>query len=370
MSKLDIQIDAPRGRQRRLLAAIEPLEIDMVIVTRNVHVQWLTGARFTGLFYPAVALTKAGHSILVAPDRKPQVAAADEALTYEAKWHSTMRSDQRQASSEVLLGALAKHPAPRRVGVEFSAFPPHLAEVIDAELVDIEPAIYRLRRAKDADELARIRKAIAGTARMYERAREIVEPGVNELTVFNELQAAAVNEFGEAMTGTGNDYACGERGGPARDRACEDGELYILDLGPAYRGYFADNCRTLSVNRSPTDAQAAAWEAIVQVFDIVERRARPGASCHGLFDEVQAHLDDVMPGRFNHHLGHGIGLEPHEAPHVNPKWDDQFEIGDVFTIEPGLYTPELRAGIRLENNYLVTDEGVELLSDFPLELVV
>ena len=64
----------------------------------------------------------------------------------------------------------------------------------------------------------------------------------------------------------------------------------------------------------------------------------------------------------------GIGLFPHEGPHLNPQWDDTFEVGDVFTAEPGLYAPDLRGGIRLENDYLVTATGVELLSDFPLEL--
>ena len=85
-------------------------------------------------------------------------------------------------------------------------------------------------------------------------------------------------------------------------------------------------------------------------------------------ETVQAHLDEYLPGNFNHHLGHGIGLFPHEAPHLNPNWDDTFQEGEVFTVEPGLYTPEMRAGIRLENDYLVTAVGVELLSDFPLAL--
>ena len=73
-------------------------------------------------------------------------------------------------------------------------------------------------------------------------------------------------------------------------------------------------------------------------------------------------------GIFNHHLGHGIGLFPHEAPHLNPNWDDTFQEGETFTAEPGLYAPELRAGMRIENNYLVTHDGVECLTDFPLEL--
>ena len=67
-------------------------------------------------------------------------------------------------------------------------------------------------------------------------------------------------------------------------------------------------------------------------------------------------------------LGHGFGLFPHETPHLNPRWDDAFEEGDVFAAEPGLYGPELKAGIRLEQNYRLTADGVERLTSFPLEL--
>jgi Xaa-Pro dipeptidase len=203
---------------------------------------------------------------------------------------------------------------------------------------------------------------------MYARAREIIRPGISELEVFNELQGAAVNEFGEMMTGTGNDYQCNSRGGPPRaGHVAQAGELYILDLGPAYRGYFADNCRTFAVTKSDSRQQEA-WSYIQQVFEHLERTVRPGKSCRELYDEVCAILKRSPVGIFDHHLGHGIGLFPHEAPHLNPNWDDVFQEGEVFTAEPGLYAPELRVGMRLENDYLVTATGVELLSDFPLEL--
>ena len=88
-----------------------------------------------------------------------------------------------------------------------------------------------------------------------------------------------------------------------------------------------------------------------------------------MFEEVQEILDPSPDGVFNHHLGHGIGLAPHEGPHLNPNWDDVFEVGDVFTAEPGLYDPtRLKAGMRLENDYLVTEQGVELLTPFNLGL--
>jgi Xaa-Pro aminopeptidase len=254
-----------------------------------------------------------------------------------------------------------------RLGVEFACFGRH-GNFGERELVDIEPTLYRLRRRKDPDELARIRKAITGTGKMYERAREIVRPGITELEMFNQLQAVAVDEFGELLTGTGNDYQCGSRGGPPRhDRAAAAGELYILDLGPAFRGYFADNCRTIAVTEA-SDEQQEAWRYVMKVLEHVERTVKPGKNAQELFHEAQAILDEAPVGVFNHHLGHGIGLFPHEAPHLNPNWNDVFEEGDVFTAEPGLYAPELRAGMRIENDYLVTAGGVELLTPFPLEL--
>lgn len=367
MSELGINVEACRSRQRRLLAEMASKKLDLVVVLKPEHVQWLAGPRFPWLVDAAAALAIDGLLTLVAPQEEP-VAAADETVLYEARWYSTLRNDQRQACSETLVERLADRPQAKRIGVEGSACGPYLRQELGGEVVDIEPELYRLRRCKDADELARLRKAIAGTGAMYRKAREIVAPGINELEVFNQLQAAAVTEFGEMLTGTGNDYASGEKGGPPRNRPAQDGELYILDLGPAYRGYFADNCRTLAVNGRPTDAQQRAWEQIAGVFLIIERMVKPGVRCRDVFNAVQAHLDEYLPGNFNHHLGHGIGLFPHEAPHLNPRWDDTFAAGEVFTAEPGLYTPGMRAGIRLENDYLVTATGVELLSDFPLEL--
>jgi Xaa-Pro aminopeptidase len=369
MGDLDYNAAASRSRQQRLLAEMQNLRLDLVIVQPIEHVQWLTGARYPWTMSPAAALRADGHLTLVAPKKPILEAAADEIVNYEAQWHSTLRNDQRQASSVELLKALQNKAGLKRIGVEFSCFTSHLA-ALPGERVDIEPTLYRLRRRKDADELARIRKAIAGTRKMYELARQIIEPGITEIEVFNGLQAAAVEEFGEMMTQTGNDYQCGARGGaPRNNRQAQDGELYILDLGPAFRGYFSDNCRTFAVNRKPTDEQQTAWTFVMRVFKHLEATAKPGKNCHELFDEAQAILNEAPVGVFNHHLGHGIGLNPHEGPHLNPHWNDTFEVGDVFTAEPGLYDEKiLRAGMRIENDYVVTESGIENLSPFPMEL--
>ena len=368
-----LDLDTCRVRQRRLRERLAPAAPDLVVLTSPEHVQYLTGHRWDYRWgrAPLAAIDAAGELLLVCPDKVVDAAAADDVRTYESKWRSTLRLDQRQASAAVLTDWLSGRTPPRRVALEYSACCPHVTRLFPAaELVDVDPLLWDLRRRKDADELGLLRRATDATGAMYRTARAMIEPGVSELAVFSALQGAAVEACGEMLTDTGNDYASGVRGGAPRARGARAGELYILDLGPAYRGYFSDNARTVSVDRRPTDPQAAACERVCGAFQIVERMGRPGVSCRDIYAEVHAWLNGVPSlGSWNSHLGHGIGLFVHETPHLNPSWDDTLEEGDVIAVEPALYGPDLGVGIRIENDYLVTPTGLELLSPFPLGLV-
>src|SRR5436190_8099537 len=143
MGDLDYNAAASRSRQQRLLAEMQNLRLDLVIVQTIEHVQWLTGARYPWTMSPAAALRADGHVTLCAPKKPVLEAAADEVVTYEAQWHSTLRNDQRQASSQALVEALAGRKAPKRIGVEFSSFSLHF-QPLTGERVDIEPVLYRL----------------------------------------------------------------------------------------------------------------------------------------------------------------------------------------------------------------------------------
>ena len=364
-----------RERQQRLIRVMVSRDIERVVLVQPEHVQYLTGFRTPHVLLKTVtALDVDGHCTLVAPNSCPDDTAADTVVTFEAQWHSTLRQEQPEESCRALTDALHTRPVTGHVGAEFSTFGPHFHAAFhptgSAQLLDIEHDLWQLRRNKDPDELAMIGRAIECTDAMYQRAREIITPGITELEVFNQLHAAAIEVAREPLTALGNDYQANSPGGPPRPRPARAGELFVLDLGPAYRGYFADNCRTVSVDGRPTDDQLKAWQMIVDTLEMVERTVRPGVSCRDVFQAAQDMLDEYRVDAFSHHLGHAFGLFPHEGPHLNPNWDDTFQEGDVFTAEPGLYGPELKAGIRLEQNYRVVVDGIQRLTTHPLELTI
>lgn len=369
MTTPPIDLVACRARQERLLEQLHHHDLDRVFLTRMESVQWLTGARVGPLFQTCATLDATGLVTLVLPSRKRDTpAAVDEVVTYQEKWLSTMRdaSEQRTASVAALLAALPAESS--RPACEFSAASTQLLNSCGGDWFDIDATMFRLRRKKDADEILLLKRANDANRVMYERARELIKPGINELDLYSELQTVAVRELGEPLTYFGQDFRCAARGGAPRDRLAQAGELFILDLGVGLRGYHSDNARTIAVDRSPTEAQQQAWEQIAAVFPMVEATIKPGTSCSELYERAKEMLAEAPLGVFNHHLGHGVGLAPHEGPHLNPNWDDTFEVGDFIAVEPGLYDEDLNHGIRLEQNYVVTETGVDLVTDWPLEL--
>ncbi|WP_245764683.1 M24 family metallopeptidase [Planctomicrobium piriforme] len=367
-----LNLNSCRERQQRFAEVLQQRDADLAILTRPEHVYYFTGFRTHPLLQAIVAITSGGSTTLCAPNEAPESVAADEIVTYEAQWRCTLRQDQLAAALAVLKSAWPRRTHRGKLAVEGSNQALWLFGWIDhsgASVIDIDPDLWMLRRCKDADELDLIRRAIDCAEAMYRVASEIIVPGITEIEVYNQLHAEGVNAAGEPLTSFGNDFQCGSPGGLPRSRPIEAGELYILDLAPGYRGYCADMCRTICVGTHPTDEQRHAWEAIFDVLKMVEQTVRPGVSAAQLDRDAQQLLAAAIPKGCFHHLGHGFGLSPHEAPHLNAAWDDFFQSGDVFTAEPGLYAPSLKAGIRLEQNYLVTENGVERLTSFPLELV-
>jgi Xaa-Pro dipeptidase len=344
-------------RQAALRARLAELNIDAAVFSDPRSVHYFTGHWGRGVFVPVLMIVAGGGSVLALSQESDAKPAVDETVLYPGVRHGTLVDDGFAAAIETLGKRLADA---KQIGVD-RAMP-------GAAWLDLNPVLRSLRRRKDPDEVALIRRGISACEAAYAAAREMLRPGVSEIEIYAELQRIAVLSVGEPIGEFGNDFQSGSPGGPPRHRAIEAGELMPLDLSVVVRGYSSDLCRTFAIGGKPTAPQRDAHGAVLAALQQVERSVRPGASCKALHDQIAQQLDGYQGWRFPHHLGHGIGLSAHEAPRLNPQWDDTFGEGDVFTAEPALYGAELRGGVRIEQDYLVTADGVERLSSFPTDL--
>ena len=353
-----------RERQDRLRAVLDARNLDGALISWRDLVYYFTGFHRNRHHASAAFIGADGKTTLVCAD-EPDVPAVEEVIVYDAAYFATMHSRQFEAVAEKLSPAV---PSGGHFGADLGGGVACIAQLGGPEGEDLTPDIRRMRQSKISDEVDAISAAIVVTDVMYTAAREAIQPGVDELEVFTIIRSAAVAFAGEELEHFGNDFRSNDAGGLPRRRPMREGELYILDAGPSLHGYFADNCRTFSVGRSPSPAQREAWEIIDSLFPIIEAAVKPGIEAREVYAIAHRYLNrDGFKGLV-HHLGHGIGLAPHEAPELNPHYRATFEVGDVFTMEPGLYGSGLKAGIRLEENYLLESDGLRKLTSFPRDL--
>lgn len=352
-----------RSRQTDLKQLLDSMNLDAALFTNRNYVHALTGYWHEQPLTPvSVLVQKDSETILFAPGENLDAPSADQYISYEPQELCTLVENTVDRLSETIKPCL---DSSKRIGVA-GGLPPSLLDA--AAWLDITTEYQRLRRRKDEDEVEMLRFAIQATEAAYEEARRILKPGLVEVELFAAMQAAAIKAIGEPLSAWGNDFRSGEPGGFPRQRAAEAGEIAILDIGVGYRGYRSDLCRGFAVDGQPTEPQGEVQERLAHLHFEFEQYLRTGLSCRSLFEETHSKLEGWNGYSFFHHLGHGIGLDAHEYPHLNPYWDDTLKAGDVVAVEPGLYGPELRAGLRLEENYLITQTGCQRLSLYPLDL--
>jgi Xaa-Pro aminopeptidase len=292
---------------------------------------------------------------------------------------------------------------------------------------DAHPVLDSLRTRKSAAEVAMLRRAIDNTGGALHEAMRALKPGMYEYEVEAMFEsafrragadgAAFVSIIGSGPHSTQYHYN-------ANNRRIGGGEVVVMDVGAAFGGYTADVTRTLPADGRFSPEQRALYQVVRDAQEAAAKTVKPGSSFEawrdaaraviasgvarlGLTEGVDAGFDPPWAEQCGtnpvactqaflymaHGLGHGIGLEVHDRPHP---WygTGTFQAGDVFTIEPGIYvsrklleilpdTPRNRAmiakvrsaveryhdiGIRIEDDYLVTDRGAEWLSRAPREI--
>jgi Xaa-Pro aminopeptidase len=241
------------------------------------------------------------------------------------------------------------------------------------ELVPRRGLVEELRAVKDAGELDAIRRAGHVTSRAFERLAEESFVGRTERELAWRMEQL-FHELGADGAAFPTIVAGGENGARPHSHPGEAtiarGVTVVVDAGAAVDGYCSDCTRTFATGSLPDELKEA-YRACAEAQLAGLAAVRAGAGCLAADAAARTVIEEAGLGeRFGHGLGHGVGLNVHEAPRLSPLSDegDRLEAGNVVTVEPGIYLEGL-GGIRIEDLVVVTDEEPEILTAFRKDLV-
>ena len=235
---------------------------------------------------------------------------------------------------------------------------------------DITNLVHRMRRKKDAHEIELIQRATDVTCAAHRAVARSIKLGIHE----NEIQGIVVNEFfkngaqGEAFPSI---VATGHNATVLHYTKCnqevKDGDMVVVDIGAIAGRYCADLTRTYPANGKFSSRQSEIYELVLAVQTHIASLAKPGMYLINTDDQkkslhhltVQFFAEHKMEKYFVHGVGHFLGLDVHDVGDMRV----QLQEGDVFTIEPGLYIPEESLGVRIEDDYVMTKDGVRCFSE-------
>jgi Xaa-Pro aminopeptidase len=363
-------MDYPALRRERLARLLPQEELDAFLITNPVNVTYLTG--FSG--ESSYLILGRQRCLLVSDSRfTEQLAAECPGLPIHIR-PPAQAVAQAAAESLDRLGY-------RAVGFEST----HLT-VADLEtLAGLLPAavwkplrdrVESLRAVKDPSEVAAIREAIDIAERAFTVFRALLRPEDTEKDLCDALETY-VRRAGGKCTSFPSIVAVGDRAAlphaPPTQRRIGEADFVLVDWGASGAFYKSDLTRVLATRKNPAFSVPAGREPVAakleEVYGVVLaaqaqalRTIRPGVKGH----EVDAAARSVIAAAgfdayFGHGLGHGLGLQVHEAPSLRPKSDHVLQPGMVVTVEPGIYLPG-QGGVRIEDDVLVTPDGGEVLT--------
>jgi Xaa-Pro aminopeptidase len=334
------------------------------LVTRLVNVRYLSG--FTGS--NAALLVTADHVVLATDGRY--------ITQSEAQAPDVERLIDRECAAALV--TRAGKDGVRRLGFEDHdvsvATHTELLGLDGApELIRLNTVVEQLRTIKDDGEIDLIRTACAISCRALEDLLPSIGPGRTERDVARDLENRMLDAGADALAfetivATGTNSAIPHH--RPTDREIAVGDLLKIDFGALYGGYHADCTRTFVVGREPE-----AWQR--EIFDVVRAAQRagrhaltPGTALQTIDDAARDVVREAGYGdQFTHGLGHGVGLEIHEAPLLGYTAEGRIDPRTPVTVEPGVYLPG-RGGVRIEDTLVVTEGAPELLTTTPKDLVV
>ncbi|MCE5049409.1 aminopeptidase P family protein [Staphylococcus haemolyticus] len=231
---------------------------------------------------------------------------------------------------------------------------------------DIDQTIKELRNIKNESEIENIREAAKLADKCIEIGTEFLKVGVTEREVVNhienEIKKFGVSEMSFDTMVLFGDHAASPHGTPGERKLVKD-EYVLFDLGVIYNHYCSDMTRTVKFGTPSEEAQTI-YNIVLEAETNAIEAIKAGVPLQEIDKIARDIISDAGYGDyFPHRLGHGLGLEEHEYQDVSSTNSNLLEAGMVITIEPGIYVPNV-AGVRIEDDILVTENGYEILTHY------
>lgn len=344
--------------------------LDVAMITSPVNIYYLTGfysdphERFMALvidkrsdrrslFVPSLDVNAAEETAHV----RPIIAVSDSEDPYE-KLRREIGSDVNAFGVEKQNVSLAQY---ENLANQFPV----------AAFIDVEAWIMAGRLKKTPADIAHVRRAVHVIEEVLHRGIDKFVPGVTELELTAELEYQ-MKVLGADRPAFSTTVLSGKRsalphGSPGK-RKIEHGDFLLIDTGVFVDGFCSDITRTFIIGEG-TENQVRIYEAVLEANRRAINAVKTGVPIGDIDRAARDHIEACGYGQyFNHRVGHGLGLEIHEAPSIHEENDLIIEPGLLFTIEPGIYIPEF-GGVRIEDDvYVGADGQVEVLTSFPKEL--
>jgi Xaa-Pro dipeptidase len=364
-----------QARQNRLVEALQEAGLQGMVLNAGPSLTYLTGLHFHLSERPVVGMFSPGKPpVIVLPELE---AGKLTGLSYPLQEFTYGELPETWAGI-FKIALQTAGCAGKQVGIE-----PRCMRVLElnflqsgkleTSFVPGEASLERIRIHKDDAEIEAVQKAVDIAQEALRSAIPLIKPGITERELAAEITIQLLRLGSDSQLPFTPIVASGPNSANPHsfpgDRHLQEGDMLIIDWGANIRGYFSDLTRTFALGE-PEDELKTIAQIVKQANKAAREIAAPGVAAQEVDQAARQVIETAGYGDyFIHRTGHGLGLEVHEAPYIRAGNQQSLEPGMTFTIEPGIYLPG-RGGVRIEDNVVITGQGLHSFSDLPRELEI
>lgn len=338
---------------------------DCAIITSDINRLYLTGMKSSA----GTVLVFEGKAYLIIDFRY-----IEKARACVENCEVVLENNLTEQINSLILKHSAKTVCTEVDRITYSRFV-SLREKLTAELLDtnwLSEKLSQLRSVKAPQEVEKIKAAQCIAEQSFRQVLDFIRPGVTEreIALFLDCEMQRRGSLGvsfETIVLSGKNTSMPH--GVPSDKRVQSGDFVLMDFGAVYDGYHSDMTRTVAVGK-PDDKMISVYNTVLNAQQAAIDAVKAGIYGNALDKTARDVIERAgYADAFGHSLGHGVGLEIHEAPNASPRYNKPIVEGSVITIEPGIYLPD-EFGVRIEDMVFVTKDGCENLTSADKSLII